>query len=82
MELAGPVLTLLLLEFGFGALRSPFCQTTARQVLTLLLLEFGFGVAEAYTAAQEELWVLTLLLLEFGFGVFGKKPRRNKILLS
>jgi len=35
------VLTLLLLEFGFGVLIHP--TLSASRVLTLLLLEFGFG---------------------------------------
>jgi hypothetical protein len=37
------VLTLLLLEYGFGAVRKIIFSPARPHVLTLLLLEYGFG---------------------------------------
>ncbi len=61
-----PVLTLLLLEYGFGVIRARRGSNAGRNVLTLLLLEYGFGVIRAGRRSQRR--VLTLLLLEYGFG--------------
>ncbi len=44
------VLTLLLLEYGFGVLPEDSWETLVGWVLTLLLLEYGFG----------ELWMVGL----------------------
>ncbi len=38
------VLTLLLLEYGFGEVIIDFLEFKGQFVLTLLLLEYGFGV--------------------------------------
>ncbi len=43
-ELIGIVLTLLILEFGLGAVNVEDLRATKRLVLTLLILEFGLGV--------------------------------------
>ena len=63
------VLTLLLLEFGFGASALVPFFSSFHLVLTLLLLEFGFGVRLG-TPSCVVRRVLTLLLLEFGFGAY------------
>ena len=61
------VLTLLLLEYGFGALQVEFVKVGETLVLTLLLLEYGFGVKSNGVNGSNRK-VLTLLLLEYGFG--------------
>ena len=65
------VLTLLLLEFGFGVASEMKTKDLTSLVLTLLLLEFGFGVVLTKNNNSSATKVLTLLLLEFGFGVIG-----------
>ncbi len=65
------VLTLLLLEYGFGAYCLFLQEHSTASVLTLLLLEYGFGAGDV--VAFSSALVLTLLLLEYGFGAFGDR---------
>ena len=53
VSMRGLVLTLLLLEFGFGvAFRTASIKPMT--VLTLLLLEFGFGAVEFTAVTTDE----------------------------
>ena len=61
------VLTLLILEFGFGAKTKNNERYLIFPVLTLLILEFGFGAGWSGLIGAI-FGVLTLLILEFGFG--------------